>query len=98
MWRNRAISQANLFKQPAEPGMIVCQIGGPAYKIGLGGSCASSISQDENNKANDYNAVQRGDPYMANKLCRFIKRCADLEKLNPILNLHDQGLVEWEMW
>lgn len=86
-----SITKSNLYKQPAEPGMIVCQIGGPAYKIGLGGSCASSVSQDENNKNNDYNAVQRGDPYMANKLCRFIKRCADLESLNPILNLHDQG-------
>ena len=39
--------------------MIICKIGGPVYKIGLGGSTASSRVADNKNAELDYNAVQR---------------------------------------
>ena len=53
-------------------------------------------SQEKNNINEDLNAVQRGDPEMANKVFRFVERCSSLEE-NPIISIHDQGLVVWQM-
>ena len=44
---------------------------GPAFRIGLGGGTTSSREQDDKNKESDFNAVQRGDPEMANKLVGY---------------------------
>jgi hypothetical protein len=41
-------------------GVIVCKIGGPAYRIGMGGGAASSRVTDTADAALDCNAVQRG--------------------------------------
>lgn len=41
-------------------GMIVCKIGGPAYRIGMGGGAASSRVTTAGLEALDFNAVQRG--------------------------------------
>ena len=86
-----SVLKSNLYKKESEFGDIITQIGGPAYKIGFGGGAASSNNQTNKNKKNDFNAVQRGDPFMANKLCRFIETCSNMEEANPILNIHDQG-------
>ena len=56
--------------------MYVVRIGGPAYKIGLGGGFSSSLDQDQSRNSFDYSAVQRGDPQMCNKLNRVIKICS----------------------
>ena len=48
----------------------VVKVGGPAYRIGLGGGAASSLVQGENAQELDFNAVQRGDAEMENKLNR----------------------------
>jgi len=61
--------------------------GGPAYKIGFGGGSASSKSQDTNN----LEAVQRGDPYMQNKMKKTLIKCIELFENNPIISIHDQG-------
>ena len=52
--------------------MLVVKIGGPAYRIGMGGGAASSKAggEDEANASLDFNAVQRGDAEMSNKLNR----------------------------
>ena len=71
--------------------MIICKIGGPVYKIGLGGSTASSRVADNKNAELDYNAVQRADPQMAQKLNKVIRSCMELGYDNPILSIHDQG-------
>lgn len=47
-------------KELAAPGMTVVKIGGPAYRVGIGGGAASSMVQGENSEALDFNAVQRG--------------------------------------
>ena len=45
-------------KGTPEPGMLVVKIGGPAYRIGMGGGAASSRASDEGSAALDFNAVQ----------------------------------------
>lgn len=71
--------------------ILIVRLGGPAYKIGIGGGSASSRDQKTKNIEIDYNAVQRGDPEMENKLNRVIRTCIELNELNPILSIHDQG-------
>lgn len=39
----------------------------------------------------DFNAVQRGDAEMENKLNRVVRACIELGDRNPILAIHDQG-------
>ena len=87
------IDHTNLEKTEGDVGMLVVQIGGPAYRIGMGGGAASSKAggEDEANADLDFNAVQRGDAEMSNKLNRVVKACVELEGKNPILSIHDQG-------
>jgi len=87
------IDHSNLEKTEGDIGMLVVKIGGPAYRIGMGGGAASSKAggEDEANADLDFNAVQRGDAEMSNKLNRVVKACVELEGKNPILSIHDQG-------
>ena len=48
--------------------MLVIRIGGPAYKIGMGGGYSSSVNQNSEDCETDYSAVQRGDPEMETKM------------------------------
>lgn len=74
-----------------EKGMLIVQIGGPAYRIGMGGGAASSMVQGENAVELDFNAVQRGDPQMRQCTYRVIKACAEKGDDNPIITIHDLG-------
>lgn len=85
-----SILKHNINKDTPSLGLLVVRVGGPAYCIGLGGGAASSRNQDKKNKSLDFDAVQRGDPQMENKVCRFIKSCSELNP-NPIVSIHDQG-------
>ena len=87
------IDHTNLEKTEGDIGMLVVKIGGPAYRIGMGGGAASSKAggEDEANASLDFNAVQRGDAEMSNKLNRVVKACVELMDKNPILSIHDQG-------
>lgn len=67
----------------------IVRIGGPAYRIGIGGGSASSRSDI---KKTDISAVQRGDPEMENKLNRVIRVCVEMGDHNPIRSIHDQGV------
>ncbi len=78
-------------KEKPEPQMLVTKIGGPAYRIGMGGGAASSMVQGENEAELDFNAVQRGDAEMEQKLNRVIRACVELGDQNPIVSIHDQG-------
>ena len=85
------INRIHINKDLPSVGQLVIRLGGPAYRIGLGGGFSSSVSQNSQKKNLDYMAVQRGDPLMANKLNRVIKTCIDLGYKNPIKSIHDQG-------
>lgn len=85
------INREHLFKGEPEIGMKVVRIGGPAYKIGLGGGFSSSVDQDGSRASFELNAVQRGDAQMENKLNRVITALNNLGNNNPIISIHDQG-------
>ncbi|VDM40653.1 unnamed protein product [Toxocara canis] len=75
-------------------GVLLAKIGGPAYRIGLGGGAASSVAiqgSSDRHSDLDFGAVQRGDPEMEQKLHRFVRACVEYGENNPILSIHDQG-------
>lgn len=73
-------------------GMLLVKIGGPVYRIGVGGGAASSVEiQGDNLSELDFNAVQRGDAEMENKVNRVVRACIEMGTENPILAIHDQG-------
>ncbi|MBP1608919.1 MAG: purL [Acidobacteria bacterium] len=78
-------------KGKPQKGMLVIQIGGPAYRIGIGGGAASSMIQGENKEELDFSAVQRGDAEMEQKMNRVIRACVEMGSMNPIVSIHDQG-------
>lgn len=78
-------------KEAPAPEMLVVKLGGPAYRIGMGGGAASSMVQGENVEELDFNAVQRGDAEMEQKVNRVIRACVELGDQNPIISIHDQG-------
>ncbi|MEN8162606.1 MAG: AIR synthase-related protein, partial [Acidobacteriota bacterium] len=78
-------------KGKPRPEMLIIKIGGPAYRIGMGGGAASSMVQGENTADLDFNAVQRGDAEMEQKVNRVIRACSELGDRNPIISIHDQG-------
>lgn len=84
------IHDKDLTKLPPQDGDLIVKVGGPAYRIGLGGGCASSADQNSNIQQRDLDAVQRGDPEMEQKMNRVIRTCAEMPE-NPIRSIHDQG-------
>lgn len=85
------INDQHLEKEKPQKGMLIIQVGGPAYRIGVGGGSASSMLSGENIEELDFNAVQRGDAEMEQKLNRVIRACVEMGDDNPILSIHDQG-------
>ena len=85
------INHSHLEKSDPEVGMLVVKIGGPAYRIGMGGGAASSLPSGSNKADLDFNAVQRGDGEFAQKLYRVAKACVEMGEDNPIVSIHDQG-------
>ncbi|XP_069962828.1 phosphoribosylformylglycinamidine synthase [Bactrocera oleae] len=81
-------------RQKVDPkrGMLLVKIGGPVYRIGVGGGAASSVEVQGSSYSDiDFNAVQRGDAEMENKLNRVVRACIEMGDNNPILAIHDQG-------
>ena len=85
------IDARHVEKEEAKKGMLIVQVGGPAYGIGVGGGSASSKLQGENEEELDFNAVQRGDAEMEQKMNRVIRACIEMGEDNPIVSIHDQG-------
>ena len=85
------MNENHKYKLMPKRNMSVVRLGGPAYRIGVGGGAASSRIQDKTNEKQDLTAVQRGDPEMENKLNRVVRTCIEMGKLNPIESIHDQG-------
>lgn len=85
------IDHHHLEKNDPEVGMLIVKIGGPAYRIGMGGGAASSVPSGSLSADLDFNAVQRGDAEVAQKLWRVVRACVELGDRNPIEQIHDQG-------
>ena len=78
-------------KAKEEKGMLIVQVGGPAYRVGFGGGAASSMLQGENAEELDFDAVQRGDAEMEQKMNRVIRACNEMGDKTLIDVMHDQG-------
>ena len=78
-------------KKKALKGMRIVQAGGPAYRVGFGGGAASSMLQGENESELDFDAVQRGDAEMEQKMNRVIRACNEMGGKTLIEVIHDQG-------
>jgi len=78
-------------KAREEEGMLIVQVGGPAYRVGFGGGAASSMLQGENESSLDFNAVQRGDAEMEQKMNRVIRACNEMGERTLVDVIHDQG-------
>lgn len=85
------IDDRHIEKGKPEKGMLVVKIGGPAYRIGMGGGSASSVLAGELSEELDFSAVQRGDAEMEQKVNRVIRACIEMGDNNPIISIHDQG-------
>ena len=77
-------------REPAR-GMRIVQVGGPAYRVGFGGGAASSMMQGENESGLDFDAVQRGDAEMEQKMNRVIRACNEMGARSIVEVIHDQG-------
>uniref|UniRef100_I3J3D9 Phosphoribosylformylglycinamidine synthase n=1 Tax=Oreochromis niloticus TaxID=8128 RepID=I3J3D9_ORENI len=87
-----SIEDIHVKKEAPEPGMEVVKIGGPVYRIGVGGGAASSVQvQGDNSSDRDLGAVQRGDAEMEQKMNRALRACLERSGGNPICSIHDQG-------
>ncbi|KAJ8388427.1 hypothetical protein AAFF_G00133030 [Aldrovandia affinis] len=87
-----SIEDQHIKKEDPEAEMEVVKIGGPVYRIGVGGGAASSIQvQGDNSSARDLGAVQRGDAEMEQKMNRALRACLERPGGNPICSIHDQG-------
>ncbi len=84
------IEKKNSFKPkyPLPAGTRLVQIGGPNFRIGLGGASGSSGAISGKNV--DYSSVQRGNAEMQRRCQNVIDRFAEMEK-NKILAIHDVG-------
>jgi hypothetical protein len=51
----------------------------------------SRLTTGTRNVELDFNAVQRGDGEMCQKLYRVVRTCVEMGDTNPIVSIHDQG-------
>lgn len=69
------IDHSHLYKNDPDLGMLVVKIGGPAYRIGMGGGAASSVPSGSNSADLDFNAVQVGSPGIRRR-CQVVAMAA----------------------
>ena len=74
------------------PGAKIVQLGGPGFRIGIGGGSASSRANSGNggNERLDFNSVQRENPEMQRR-AQAVLDVFRRRKDSPILSLHDVG-------
>jgi phosphoribosylformylglycinamidine synthase len=85
------IKRGQIQKHSLPVGAKVVQLGGPSFRIGIGGGAASSMATGENAEDLDYNSVQRSNPEMQRRCQEVIDACVALNDMNPILSIHDVG-------
>ena len=74
-------------KKPIPPGAKIVQLGGPGFRIGVGGGAASSRDGNEN----DFASVQRDNAEMQRRAQEVIDTCRRASGGGMLLSLHDVG-------
>ena len=85
------IGRENIKKGKIKTGDLLIVLGGPSFRIGVGGGASSSSTSGINSLELDYNSVQRGNPEMQRRAQEVINFCADQGESNPIISIHDVG-------
>lgn len=83
--------EEHIAKKPIEKGMKVVLIGGPSYRIGMGGSSASSRMQEKETADLDFNSVQRAAPEMEQRVYRVVRSCVFMGTEDIIVAIQDLG-------
>ena len=74
-------------KKSIPPGALAVQLGGPGFRIGMGGGAASSRTSERP----DFNSVQRDNPEMQRRAQEVLDSLRRMEGGGPLLSLHDVG-------
>lgn len=74
-----------------QPGMEVWIVGGPGYRIGMGGGPASSMQAGEASEQLNFDSVQRGAPEMEQPMWRVVRALVEMGDNNPIQAMVDLG-------
>jgi phosphoribosylformylglycinamidine synthase len=85
------VYEQHLHKLKPEVGWNIVRVGGPTYRLGIGGGAASSVSQTNQSINRLLSAVQRGDAQTENRMDAWLRACISRLDHNPILSVHDQG-------
>jgi len=85
------IDGRHLKKADPEKGYQIVQLGGDAYRIGLGGASGSSKTLGSQAAELDWNSVQRANAEMEKVFDRVIQACIMMGDNNPIKSIHDLG-------
>lgn len=85
------IDDRHIEKGDPKKGMLIVRIGGPGYRIGVGGGPASSMIQGENTTELDFDSVQRAAPEMEQRMNRLFRACVELGDDNPTVRPQDEG-------
>lgn len=86
-----SIDDALTEKNALKDGTLLIQLGGPGFRIGMGGGAASSMAVGSNAESLDFDSVQRGNPEIQRRAQEVLDTCWRMLEKNPILSLHDVG-------
>lgn len=85
------MDRRHLKKYEPKEGYQIVQLGGDAYRIGLGGASGSSKTLGSQAADLDWNSVQRANAEMEKVYDRVIQACIMMGDNNPIKSIHDLG-------
>ncbi|ASY37704.1 phosphoribosylformylglycinamidine synthase [Taylorella equigenitalis] len=86
-----SIDDSLTHKKVFSDGTLLIQLGGPGFRIGMGGGAASSMGVGSNSESLDFDSVQRGNPEIQRRAQEVIDTCWRMLDKNPILSIHDVG-------
>lgn len=85
------IAPSFVVKQKGKVGDLLVVLGGPGFRVGLGGGAASSLVSGMQEAGLDFASVQRQNPEMQRRAQEVLLQCVALGEENPILAIHDVG-------
>ncbi len=85
------VNRVHVKKAGPKTGQAIVQLGGDAYRIGLGGASGSSRIAGTQEAELDWNSVQRANAEMEKLVDRVIQACIMMGDKNPIRSIHDLG-------
>ena len=77
-------------KNTLRNGDLIVILGGPSFRIGIGGGAASSMQSGSSSEALDFASVQRDNAEIQRRCQEVINACT-YQKDNPIVSIHDIG-------